>query len=152
VRVIRSAEEVDQLFGKGSELGAWAKALGDLGQSAQEATQAAEKWVKALQEYGEKIARDSKRRQRELEDVLREDARADPAFATARRAAILAFVETIPGTSPLRDAGTIRHGLRVCRWYEESRGGARKPSAKALELAAMYPTALAAYERARGVA
>lgn len=88
---------------------------------------------------------------RAIDALLRDDARRTPAFATARRAAVLAYAEESPymGTLEAKDM------LRWCARYESIRGGMAKPSVEAQEYAedrSDYDAAGAAfnaYERAR---
>lgn len=92
-------------------------------------------------------------RRREIDAALREDARRWPAFATARRCAVLAACE---GREPSPMViGQILSDLHAYeRW---SRDGSREPSAAALawvqrrEYGPEARAALAAYERARAL-
>lgn len=96
-------------------------------------------------------------RRREIDDVLREDARRHPAFATARRGAVMAAYEGAPPCAP-EDMVPVRHAeniLRDCHRYETKRGGMTKPSAEAVDWArhagGTFAVALAVYERARSL-
>lgn len=96
-------------------------------------------------------------RRREIDAVLREDARRFPAFATARRAAVMATYESAPPMPPeeMLPVGHAENILRDCHRYEAKRGGMTKPSADAVKWAALaggtYEVALAVYERARSL-
>lgn len=96
-------------------------------------------------------------RRREIDAELREDARRFPAFATARRAAVLAAYESAPPMPPedMLPVGHTKNILRDCHRYEAKRGGMTKPSADAVKWAALaggtYEMALAVYERARSL-
>ncbi len=88
---------------------------------------------------------------RAIDALLREDARRTPAFATARRAAVLAAYEDVP-EMPADQTAAI---LRRCAEYEELRGGGRKASLLAADMVYSWRhtspvlAALTAYERAR---
>ncbi len=88
---------------------------------------------------------------RAIDTLLSRDAAATPAFATARRAAVLAFAEHDRHMA-LADAQDV---LRHCRVYEAMRGGMARPSEAALEYTddRLMPQSCAfvAYERARGM-
>jgi len=89
------------------------------------------------------------RRRRDIDAVLREDARRFPEFATARKCAVLGFFEDAEMND--RAADWTRGILTKLRIYEEHRGGMREPSPKAI---AVYGTGYldgvrATYERTR---
>jgi len=90
-------------------------------------------------------------RRREIDAVLREDARRFPAFATARKCAVMARAEALYGYGPDK----ARANLDALRVYEERRGGGRTPSAEvAVLLDEADPSVrdfYAAYERARAL-
>jgi hypothetical protein len=86
---------------------------------------------------------------RAIDSMLREDARKTPAFAVARKAAVLAYAEHDPGMGT-HEARTV---LLQCGEYEALRGGMTRPSERALEYSddrfMALSCALVAYERAR---
>lgn len=86
---------------------------------------------------------------REIDAILRDDARRFPAFAAARRAAVLAFVEAEPDASALG----VSDAIGMCHAYELRRGGARAPSREAIAITSIhcgtYIVPLTHYERAR---
>ncbi len=87
---------------------------------------------------------------REIDALLREDAREHPAFATARRCAVLAFCEGAPPAPPsdlIRpvDVASLLSRLHA---YERVRGAGSRPS-EAAEAMGVHVVAVAAYERAR---
>lgn len=95
-------------------------------------------------------------RRREIDAIIADDAHRFPAFATARRAAVMAAFEGAPPVAP-EDIVPVGHAsniLRDCHRYEALRGGMTKPSTSAVEWAALaggsFAIALAAYERMRG--
>lgn len=95
---------------------------------------------------------DREQRRREIDAVLREDARRFPAFATARRCAVLAVEERAPDTN----AGDARSILAECHAYEfHGRDGKRAPSAHALAVnkgrVPLDGLAIVHYERARAL-
>ena len=85
-----------------------------------------------------------------IDALLREDARSAPAFAVARRAAVLAAAEYCPSLT-LREAAEV---TAACLTYEEKRGGMARPRKEATDFAAGWAltmqSAIGAYERARG--
>lgn len=109
--------------------------------------------------FGE-IVRSREMRRRAIDHVLAEDARRFPAFATARRCAVMACAEP-PGPSimtPAR-ATALTDGLRA---YEDARGGLAAPAdgsvAACMRVVEQEPgailhtqVALHAYERARAL-
>jgi len=90
---------------------------------------------------------------RAIDALLREDARRTPVFATARRAAVLAYCENHNGAT-VDNAATM---LAWCRGYEERRGGMSKPAQAAADwldrndVTDTEWTAMGHYERARGM-
>lgn len=98
-----------------------------------------------------------------IDAFLAEDARCYPAFAMARRAAVMEVDErawtgsfgTMPVDRQPLSAQAFNHVLNLCRIYEEKRGGRGQPSAAALSYRGapsdtrMYH-ALVAYESHRG--
>ena len=88
----------------------------------------------------------------QLEALLVEDARKVPAFAMARKNAVLAGYEAATTRAPSRFVSTTAERfLRALHTYEAMRGGARTPSAKGTAFAEQVFSAaeLSAYERAR---
>jgi hypothetical protein len=110
-------------------------------------------------------ARDAERR--EIDRLLAEDARKTPAFATARRAAVLAYADNVetrdrtdcrPVNRPaFLEAGMADDVAYRCHLYEADRGGSRSPSLAATRFVESYSydpamvAAFSAYERARGM-
>ncbi len=91
--------------------------------------------------YRERYRREAPRR--EIDRLLTEDARVHPAFAMARRAALMAWAEkNSPGMTP-EAAGYILTNLRL---YESRRGGLRAP---AVERGALAGLIVDVYESAR---
>ncbi len=93
-------------------------------------------------------------RRRDIDAVLREDARRYPAFAKARMAAVMAAAEPMGPFKPDYDIADVRHYLATCHAYEKLRGGMSKTSGAAADYrrrAASTAAALDAYERARGL-
>lgn len=92
-------------------------------------------------------------RRREIDALLREDARTTPAFATARMAAALAAAECDNDF----ECNDVRWLLADLRRYEDARGSSRKPSAEAFKIALGWAedaggmAAFKSYERARGM-
>lgn len=95
----------------------------------------------------------------EIDAVLREDARRYPAFATARRCAVMAacewaareWAEVSEEPCPFA-AADARLVLAACRSYEARRGVMKAPSEKAIAWSLeSYTASLDAYERARGL-
>lgn len=100
-------------------------------------------------------------RRREIGAMLADDARTTPAFATARKAAVLAAAESFPDITAADAHGV----LRCATVYEEKRGVLTRPSDAATnwraglksygsstaEHSAALDAGLAAYERARGM-
>lgn len=84
-------------------------------------------------------------RRRDIDAVLREDARRFPAFATARRAFVLSSFERSE-PCPERARGMVA----MCHTYERKRGGATRPSAEAAKYADGC-NFFDDYERARGL-
>lgn len=90
---------------------------------------------------------------RAIDAMLRDDARRTPAFATARKAAVLAYCENHRGAT-VDNAATM---LAWCRGYEERRGGMGQPAPFAVEWLEVNDvtdaewTAMGCYERARGM-
>jgi hypothetical protein len=89
---------------------------------------------------------------RKVDAVLAEDGRRFPAFASARRCAVLADIETAGGWRQQIDVAVLCEQLRT---YEDARGGARRPAPEAVRRFTMgYASRendLAAYERARAL-
>lgn len=99
-------------------------------------------------------------RRREIDALLREDAKRTPAFATARKSAVLAAAEMFPEIVP-EDASSL---LNIVEHYEEIRGAMVKPSDASTKWRERMRTSghscaahaeacdagIAAYERARG--
>lgn len=96
-----------------------------------------------------RIARDKARA--EIDAVLREDASRFPAFATARRCAVMSECEPMAHVGSEntggRDAGRM---LAMLHRYEERRGGLTVPRAGAAAYAEGDPM-FGHYERARGM-
>jgi hypothetical protein len=92
------------------------------------------------------------RRRREIDAVLAEDARRFPAFATARRAAVLAATEEFQMHGSDILTSTAERIVGQLHAYEALRGGMAKPSKAADDYAfdKIEIVALDAYERARG--
>lgn len=91
-----------------------------------------------------------------IDAILKEDARRFPAFATARKAAVLAAYEGAPPFGPAKMV-PVSHAasiLRDCHRYEVIRGGMTKPSESAASWVKLaggpFAVALAVYERVRG--
>jgi len=91
---------------------------------------------------------------RAIDALLREDAQRTPAFATARRAAVLAYAESAPEMSRAT-AGDV---LTACAGYEAIRYGAKAPCMQAIEYVDTWRgeddpmvEALGHYERTRGM-
>jgi hypothetical protein len=106
---------------------------------------------------------------REVDDVLHEYARRYPAFATARRAAVMAAIEVaemagVKGGYPMSLNDTLlltRDTIRGATRYEVNRGIGVEPSPRARDCFRLYcgtledgefAAVVAAYERARGLA
>lgn len=95
-------------------------------------------------------------RRRAISAVLAEDARKFPAFATARRCAVMAAYESAPPMPPedMLPATHAANILRDCHRYEAKRGGMTKPSAEAADwmrhAGGTFAVALSVYERNRG--
>jgi hypothetical protein len=91
-------------------------------------------------------------RRREIDALLREDARRHPAFATARKCALLAALED--SEVHAGDVGHVPLFLAELRAYEAARGGGRTPSPLAVvgyTTDAEDARILAAYERTRSL-
>jgi len=90
-----------------------------------------------------------------VDAILAEDARQFPAFAMARKAAVLAVLE--PGPSPRAHVGVIPWLLLSLRRHEERRGIGRQPArwarvaepSEPIGVDAVWSLAVATYERAR---
>jgi hypothetical protein len=95
----------------------------------------------------ERVARELGRR--EIDEVLAADARACPAFATARRAAVLAYIEARPIDDVTHGLANLHRWLANLHRYEELRGGGRTPSREAW-LGVRYFW-FSVYERARSL-
>ncbi|HSM93368.1 MAG TPA: hypothetical protein VLT47_10830 [Anaeromyxobacteraceae bacterium] len=95
------------------------------------------------------VAREARRR--EIDAVLREDARAHPAFATARRCAVMAAVEAWERVKDGREFSMVNVTCLVAdlRRYEDARGGLTKPNTDAGR--GISYEVLAAYESARSL-
>lgn len=89
-------------------------------------------------------------RRRQIDAVLREDAQRFPAFAIARRCAVMAACERHQAENGPQSAEYMLECLRV---YEASRGGGKAPSALAVRLRDGWgdPTIVDVYERARSL-
>jgi hypothetical protein len=102
-----------------------------------------------------RIAREAQRR--EIDAILHDDARRFPAFATARRCAVMAIFEGAPPVPPSEkvrpsQAETV---IAICHSYERERGGQREPSEASRgrhgRLLELYARGIDAYERARAL-
>jgi hypothetical protein len=92
---------------------------------------------------------------REIDRLLEEDRRRFPAFATARKAALLGFIEARAQHRNRTTATQARHLLDELRHYEDLRGGLGQPAPEARQFAGEDAEAAAevfdAYERARSL-
>lgn len=95
-------------------------------------------------------------RRRAISAVLAEDARRHPAFATARRCAVMAWAESFDmAFHALKDGAPDAIGARPLlaglHTYEARRGGMREPRAGAADDSGINLRYVAVYERSRGL-
>lgn len=94
-------------------------------------------------------------RRREIDRVLAKDARRFPAFATARKCAVIAMFEDAPPVPPadLMDEVHVEQWIVNLRDYEDLRGIGRAPSAAAQRYAQgnLHDMTVTVYERARSL-
>jgi hypothetical protein len=94
----------------------------------------------------------SEHRRREIDAILREDARAAPAFAMARLRAVMASMEEWADTDRMHEPTLVRDILAELHRYEADRGGEMRPRIDPTRwLSPAVHEAVEVYERSRGL-